>query len=59
MRLASAGRFCSIVPWLSEQDIVFENEDAGKALGDGVLRDSARRVPDGSIGFAPAYGTIE
>ena len=46
-------------PGPSEQDIVFENEDAGIALGDGVLRDSAMRVPDGSLGVAPAHGPIE
>jgi hypothetical protein len=31
----------------------------GKALGDGVLRDSAMRVPDSSIGVAPTHGLIE
>src|SRR5262245_32821310 len=42
-----------------EQDIVFEHEDAGKALGDGVRRDRAMRLPDGAIGVAPAHGPIE
>jgi hypothetical protein len=42
-----------------KKNIVFENEDAGKALGEGVLRDSTMRVPDGSLGVAPAHGPIE
>ena len=46
-------------PGPREQDVVLEHEDAGKALGDGVRRDGAMGVPDGSIGVAPAHGPIE
>jgi hypothetical protein len=53
---------CQNKPAVVEQrqlNLLAKGADAGKALGDGVLRDSAMRVPDGSLGVAPAHGPIE